>query len=54
MVGVAGTMTWSLSVPPLSSKLTPVTFAYALASKSAPVPDWRAPFEGMSTSVVGG
>ena len=49
-------MTWSLSVPPLSSKVTDAIPAWleALASSSAVVPEHEAPPEGTSTAVVGG
>jgi hypothetical protein len=53
MVGKPPEITRSFNVPPLVSKLTFVTSAEALASKSADPPDWLAPFEGMSTAVVG-
>ena len=53
-VAVAVATTSLVNVPPVISKLTPVTPDDALASRRAADPDCVAPFEGAMIAVVGG
>ena len=47
-------MTWSLSDPPESSKVTLETLAAALASSTDEPPETLTPLAGTSTPLVGG